>query len=485
MSSEGSFVIGLDLGTSGARAVAASPEGVVLASATHITPAPFMDENGVSEQVADGWKVAGFAALAKCIRILREHGVALSGLAALCVDGTSGSIVFLDENNRPLYPGLMHNDTRAAEEANELNQLLEAHCREVGYRFNPSFALPKILWFKRHKRLLFSKVRRVAHQADYMVGELVGRYDLSDPANALKTGFNLVRQDWPEELDKLGVRELLPSVRPSGEVIGEVLPEVAEEMGIPRQARVVAGLTDSNASFLATGASLPGEFSVSLGTTLAFKGLWTDLVHDSSGAVYCHRHPNGHWLPGGASNVGGACLKFFFPDQDLGILDTEALARFPTEVACYPLVEVGERFPFVSTSADGYYQQPGDEIDQYLSLLQGVAFVEKWCFAKFRELGIEVRGPVYSTGGGARSDTWSQVRANILQIPVARCSSTDSAFGAAVLAATTVFHGGDFERAGKAMTGVSRVFEPDPKWDVWAEEKLAEIQANCGRLGWI
>ncbi len=258
MSSPGPFVIGLDLGTSGARAVAVNPNGTVLASATHITPDPFMDENGVSEQVAEGWKVAGFAALGKCIRALREKAIPISDLVALCVDGTSGSIVFLDENNRPLYPGLMHNDTRAAAEARELNHLLETHCREVGYRFNPSFSLPKILWFKRHKRLLFAKVRRVAHQADYMVGELTGRYDRSDPSNALKTGFNLVSHAWPEELSALGIRDLLPSVTPSGQVIGEVLPEVAEDLGIPLSTRVVAGLTDSNAAFLATGASLPG-----------------------------------------------------------------------------------------------------------------------------------------------------------------------------------------------------------------------------------
>jgi xylulokinase len=444
-----------------------------------------MDHEGVSEQVADGWKIAAMAALSRCVEGVRSRGASPEGLEAIAIDGTSGSIVLLDSENRPLYPGLMHNDTRSVEEAAHLNDFLAGHCAQVGYRFGPTFALSKLLWMKRHQPRIFERARRVAHQADFIVGELTGRFDISDPSNSLKTGYNLVTGAWPGEMRDLGVSHLLPQVVPSGSLVAEVSASIASDLGIPPATQVLAGVTDSTAAFLATGAMKPGEFSVSLGTTMAFKGVSESLVHDPAGVVYCHRHPGKNWLPGGASNVGGACLKALFRGRDLGQLDRAAQERFPTQTLCYPLVEVGERFPFNAPLADGFFDEPIDETDQFLSLLQGVALVEKWCLERFARLGINIRPPLYTAGQGSNSDVWNQVRANISQISLARSRSTDSAFGVAVLAASTVFYGGDLEKAGKAMTGITTVFEPDSKFKDWSEEQLGRLKQRCLEKGWI
>ncbi len=479
------FVMGLDMGTGGARALAVDAQGKVLSSASHILPTPFMDSTGVSEQVAGSWRIAAMAALEKCLHGVRESGVDTSGLKAICVDGTSGSIVLLDGEDSPLYPGILHNDTRSGEEAQELNNLLAGHCHEVGYRFGASFALSKILWMQKHKPLLFDRVRRIEHQCDYVIGHLTGRHGVSDPSNSLKTGYNLVRDRWPSQLENLGLLDLLPMVIPSGEEVGEIRMDIASSLGIPRATKVLAGVTDSTAAFLATGAARPGEFAVCLGTTLAFKGISRELVHDPDGVVYCHRHPGGGWLPGGASNVGGACLKALFKGQNLEVLDHAVESRFPTRTLCYPLVETGERFPFNAPEAQGFFDQPADDLDRYLSLLQGVGLLERWCFERFKNLGIDVRSPIYTTGSGSRSDIWNQIRANLLQRHLARPVSTDPAMGVALLAASRVFHEGDLVKTGKAMTKVEKSYSPDPKWEEWADEQLAEIKRRCHERGWI
>jgi len=109
---------------------------------------------------------------------------------------------------------------------------------------------------------------------------------------------------------------------------------------------VVAGATDGTASFIASGAVAPGEWNSTLGTTLVVRGVSRELIKDPSGGVYCHAHPMGYWLPGGASSTGGECLKHSFPGEDWAALDREALARAPTALVVYPLARVGERLPF-------------------------------------------------------------------------------------------------------------------------------------------
>jgi xylulokinase len=479
------IVIGLDMGTGGARAVAVDSRGKVLGSASHISPPGFMDTSGVSEQVAQTWEVAAFSALGRCIDQLRKSGVDPARVEALCIDGTSGTLVLLDSDNRPLYPGIMHNDTRSFEEAEFLSQYLDDHCQEVGYRFGATFALSKLLWLKRHQPQLFEKARRVSHQADYIVGRLTGEYGISDPSNCLKMGYNLVRDEWPSEMEELGFAPLLPKVIASGFSIAPIRKEVSAEFGLRPDLLVLAGVTDSTAAFLATGASSPGEFAVSIGTTMAFKGVWKDLVRDPEGVVYCHRHPGRNWLPGGASNVGGACLKTLFPGADYQALDREAMQLFPTDSLCYPLVETGERFPFSSPIANGFFEQTEDPRENYLSLLQGVGLVEKWCFSRFARLGIDIANPVYTAGGGASSDVWCQIRAHLLQRPVARSRSTDAGFGVALLAGAQVFYGGDLEKASQAMTGVTAVFDPDPAYAEWAEAGLTRLQQGCIERGWV
>jgi len=471
-------VIGLDMGTGGARAVAVDPDGKVLSSANHLTPSPFMDRSGRSEQLAQAWQTSAVEALGLCVSGLTNS----VRIHAICVDATSGSIVFLDHENRPLYPGLMHNDSRSTDEANYLNDFLSAHCRGTGTQFGATFSLAKILWLKRNETNLFDQVARICHQSDFILGGLTGEYGISDPSNSLKSGFNLVRKSWPSEFSDLGILERMPRVEPSGTRVGFLLPSLQKRFGFEDRVEVLSGTTDSTAAFLASGATLPGEFCNTIGTTLAFKGISHELVRDQDGVVYSHRHPDGFWLPGGASNVGGACLKFFFPEKDLADLDRTAALRFPSNRLCYPLVEVGERFPFRNDRAQGFFDRTDSDAETHLQLLQGVALVERWGLEKFGELGMPECPRVFATGSGSKSDHWCRIRANTLQVPLVRPSSTDSAFGSAVLAASKTFYSGLAEAA-RRMSRVQIEFEPCPDFADWAEGMLTHLKEECRQRG--
>ncbi|MCB9767813.1 MAG: FGGY-family carbohydrate kinase [Candidatus Omnitrophica bacterium] len=472
-------VIGLDLGTGGARAVAVTSEGKILSSASHITAPPFMDASGRSEQLAQAWQACAVAAMEKCVEGFTEP----VHVHAVCVDATSGTVVFLDAENKPLYPGLMHNDSRSGEEAAYLNDFLSAHCREVGSNFGATFSLAKILWMKRHEPKTFEKTQRICHQSDYILGELTGEYGVSDPSNSLKSGFNIVRDSWPREFSDLGIQHLMPEVKASGTLVGTLKPSLSKKIGLNHGIEVLSGVTDSTAAFLASGAHEQGDFCNTLGTTLAYKGISSELVHDPEGVVYCHRHPGGGWLPGGASNVGGACLRVFFPDRNLVELDRHAALRFPSRDLSYPLVETGERFPFKNDRAQGFIPMHLHEEELHLSLLQGVALVERWGLERFSKLGMPTCSRIYATGSGSKSDVWCQIRSNVLQLPLIRPSSTDSAFGVAVLAGSKVFYDGDLAKATQGMTRVDREFAPHTEFSNWASEMLEALKRECYEKG--
>ena len=192
-------------------------------------------------------------------------------------------------------------------------------------------------------------------------------------------------------LDALEVpAAMLPDVVAPGQQLGQVGAEAARATGLAQGTAVMAGMTDGCAAQIGAGALAPGSWNSVLGTTLVLKGVTRELVRDPDGVLYSHRSPDGDWLPGGASSVGGAVLAERFSDRDLGELDRRAQEHEPATIVAYPLVSRGERFPFHAPAAEGFeLGRPRDEADGYAALLQGVAFVERLCFDHIDRLGAD------------------------------------------------------------------------------------------------
>lgn len=484
-----SLVLGIDVGTQGVRAVVADTSGQVVAHASsqfaRVT-IPNLAPGHLEQDPADWWD-ATRDCLRSVVTQLRDQGRAPGEIVAGAVDSTSGTIVPLDAECRPLRPALMYNDRRAVLETDAVNAASEDYSRKLGYRYNSSFGLPKILWLARHEPETWSRTRHVAHAADYIVGKLTGVFDVSDQNNLLKTGFDLIDFAWPPFIEKeLGIdARRLPRVIRTGEAISRVSKECSEETGLDEGTSIVAGMTDGCADQIASGARVIGDWNTVLGSTLIFKGMTQNLLVDPEGRVYCHLHPMGYWMPGGASNVGARALDERFPNVDRREMNRSALALSPTALTVYPLLQKGERFPFNLPEAVGFIEgEPASDAESYGAHLEGIAFVERLGYQVLESLGAQIGSRVYTTGGGSQSVEWMQIRADVLNVELARSAHPYAAMGSAIVAASrTLFD--NIAEASAQMAQLDCLVTPRhdlvPRYD----EAYRRFLANCRRRGYF
>lgn len=482
------YVLGLDIGTQGARAIVCDANGSILAQASEQFAPPrhveLLPPGWVEQSPADWWDAA-VECLSGVTEEMRHSGLSPADIGAIAVDSTSGTVVAVDDQGSPLRPAIMYNDTRAVHEASACNSAGSDLTDKLAYKFSAAFALPKILWVKHHEADIYERAIFL-HAADYIVGRLIGSFGVSDTSNALKTGYDLIDGRWPDFVEsQLGVPSAkLPSVVRPGTVIGEVSAECSRQTGLVRSASVVAGVTDGTAGFLASGAVKVGDWNSTIGTTLVIRGVSSNLIKDPQGRIYSHAHPDGYWLPGGASNCGAECLRQLFQGRDLDHLNAYVPQYSPTMLLVYPLVRTGERLPFVNPNAEGFIiGEPRDSRDLYAAYLEGVGYVERWCYELLGELGAEIGDTIYTTGGGARSPEWMQVRADILGKRVVRPASTECAMGTAAVAASGTLYP-DLETAVREMIKPGESVDPDGSRTDLYDQRYRAFRAACERRGY-
>lgn len=482
------YVMGIDVGTQGVRAVVCDAEGQITAQTSRGFAAPARVEllpPGWSEQNPADWWEACKQSLRQVMSHLRNRGLSPDDIISIAVDSTSGTLVIVDSTGVPLRPAIMYNDTRAVSEARECNSAGDELIERMGYSFSTGFALPKMVWVRRNEPEVFKKAVFV-HAADYIVGMITGSFGISDTSNALKTGYDLVEGRWPSFIEsELGVSSAkLPEVVSPGTLIGTVNEECSRTTGLSKGTRVVAGVTDGTAGFLSSGAVRVGDWSTTLGTTLVIRGVSSRVIKDTQGRIYCHAHPDGWWLPGGASNCGAEFVEKLFHGRDLSKLNAYVPQYSPTALLVYPLVRRGERLPFIDPDAEGFIVgEPRDSRELYASYLEGVAYVERWCYELVEGLGVEMGDTIYTTGGGARSLEWLQVRADVLKKRLVRPVAMECAIGAAVVAASKMLYDG-LESAVSGMIHPGVEVDPNPtRIDVY-EQCYGAFRSTCGQKGY-
>ena len=469
--------LGVDLGTQGCRTILAGSDGSV-ASTSYVpmsAEVPNVPKTWSEQRVGDWWPAVRAS-------IRQTLGKSKESPDAVAVDSTSGTILAISEDGRPLTNAIMYNDARAVGEAEDLSEVGRDLEEALGYRIRPSFSAAKLLWLRRNDGNTFDGAWKFIHAADYVSGRLTGAWAYTDHTNALKTGFDLVRYEWPGFLGDLGIPpEKLPEVVPPGDQIGCVAGKASAETGIPPGTPVIAGLTDVCASQIASGAAGLGDWETTLGTTLVIKGVTRDLLRDPQGRIYSHLHPERYWMPGGASSTGGECLSARFPEVDLGKMDEMAMAVVPTDVVSYPLARMGERFPFVSHRARGFLLgKPVDDVELYAAQLEGVAYVEKMAYDILGDLGAEMGSSIFTVGGGARSEVWLKIRANILQKTLLRPRVPEAAMGVAILAASSQLNEGLGDLA-RRMVSIDLRVSPDPETSGKYEENYDRFRSEIDR----
>ena len=415
--------LGIDVGTSGCRAVAIDEHGSPVATHHVAMPAPDHDGAGISQNSQIWWQ-------AVC-KLLTElgHTIALSDICAIAVDGTSGTLLITDDQGNPLCDALMYNDARSNKEA----EIIAAIAPPESGAHGASSALAKLMWLQ--KQGLPADASHALHQADWIAGQLMGKFGISDENNCLKLGYDIINRRWPSWFEQVDIdRSLLPQVTVPGTSIGTIRHELAKQMGLSPQTRIISGTTDSIAAFLATGACQIGDAVTSLGSTLALKVLSGKPIFAPEYGVYSHRLGD-QWLVGGASNCGGTTLLQFFNTEQMTALTAQLNPDKPTGLNYYPLPSTGERFPVNDPNLVPCLT-PRPELDYlyFQGLLEGIAYVEKQGYQLLAELGAPYPTKVLTMGGGANNSKWLTIRQLALGISVASCKQTETAMGAAMLA---------------------------------------------------
>lgn len=406
--------LGLDFGTSGARAAVTDAHGAVVCTAR-------VDFARPREQTPADWAQALDELLAAVAPALRHR------LAALAIDATSGTVLLADAQLAPLGPALAYFDSRAADRA--------AALRAAAPQAASVEALARLAWLWDDLGTQQNRVAHALHQADWIAAQLLGLAPATDWHNALKTGADLARADWPPAVRALPFGAGLPRIVAPGSDLGPVSPQAARRHGLPTGLRVKAGSTDGNAAFLATGAARPGQAVTSLGSTLTVKLLSTRRVDAPAFGVYSHRWAAGLWLVGGASNAGGAVLRQFFSDEQLRRLSARIDPDTDSPLDYYPLPAPGERFPLADPLlAPRLTPRPADDAAFLHGLLQALARIEAQGYARLVELGATPPAEVLTTGGGASNPTWTRLRQRRLGVAVRAAENAEAAVGAARLA---------------------------------------------------
>ncbi len=455
------YFIGIDIGTQGARVILLSATGQQIMSKEAVFP---LTENSREEQDPEMWWQCCVALLTALINNIQDRPIRKK-IKGISVTSTSGTIIPIDNNYRPLHRAIMYSDGRSAAEAKKCKEIAERE-NVVGYTaFNSSSGLPKMCWFINNYPERVPKLYKFIHAADFIIGKLCGIYEITDYTNVLKSGYNLHQMEWPEYISRhLGIQpRWLQKVIPSGEPIEYLKTDVAEALGLPDNIVIAAGMTDGCASQVASGAVAPGQWNTTLGTTLVIKGVVKNEIIDPEGAIYNHRHPAGYWMPGGASNTGADWISTLFTGNDLAALNEAAAAVVPTGYLAWPLLQKGERFPFIAPGVKGFWPENVSKDIMFAAGMEGVAFIERYAFEKIASLSGEEINGIFSAGGGSNSELWLKIRSAVMNKPVYKMQNVSGAAGAAILAASRTYYASLQEAATKMVHPELQIL-PDEHW---------------------
>lgn len=414
------IALGIDVGTSGVRIVSTNSDHRIVAFAEMALPAPLKVGAAVTQDAELWWQ-----AVSKVLDELRSK-ISFDRVVAISVDGTSGTVLAIDENGVPVAPASMYNDASAKTASNVIAKVAppETAAHGVTSPLGRAITLQKI-----------SGVARILHQADWIASRFIGQFDMSDENNALKTGYDPISRSWPDWLDAVGFDiKLLPKIVPVGTSIGSVSIETQKRFGFHRNTKVVSGTTDGCAAFLATGADQVGDGVTSLGTTMVIKLLSEKPIFAPQYGLYSHRIGD-LWLPGGASNSGGAALFRHFDAAEMAALEPLMQIEQPIGLDYYPLAGIGERFPIYDPQMLSRVSPRPIEDAQFLQgLLEGIANIEALSYQRMAELGGPSLNRIFTVGGGSKNKAWGQIRAKKLGVPMHLPASHEAAVGAARLA---------------------------------------------------
>ena len=459
--------IGVDLGTSAVKLLLMDGEGNIQNIVSKEYDLYFPNP-GWSEQNPEDWYTQTMEGLKELLAECDK-----SQVAGISFGGQMHGLVILDDEDQVIRPAILWNDGRTFEECDYLNHVIGKE-KLSEYTANISFTgftAPKVLWVKNKEPENFAKIRKIMLPKDYIAYKLSGVHctDVSDASGMLL--FDVKNRCWSKEmLEICGICEdQMANIYESYEVVGNVLPEIAEELEIPETVKVVAGAGDNAAAAVGTGTVGDGMCNISLGTSGTIFISSEKFGVDKNNALHAFAHADGHYHLMGCMLSAASCNKWWM-DEIIGTKDYAAEQKSiqvlgENHVFFLPYL-MGERSPHNNPNARGTFigmTMDTTRADMTQAVLEGVAFALRDSFEVAKSLGIKIERTKIC-GGGAKSPLWKKIIANVMNLKVDVIESEEGpALGEAMLAAVGC---GEFENVETAAARIVKVIDtvdPEPE----------------------
>ena len=472
--------IGIDLGTSSVKLLLMDAAGNVKNIVSREYPLYFPNP-GWSEQKPEDWYKETMQGLKELL-----EGFPKEEVAGISFGGQMHGLVILDDKDEVIRPAILWNDGRTTEECDYLNneigkETLSEYTANISFT---GFTAPKILWVKNKEPENFARIKKIMLPKDYLAYKLSGTFctDYSDASGMLL--LDVKNKCWSKQMMEIcGVsEEQLPKLFESYEVVGTLKEDIAEELGLSKEVKIIAGAGDNAAAAVGTGTVGDGMCNISLGTSGTIFISSKTFGVDSNNALHSFDHADGYYHLMGCMLSAASCNKWWMDE----ILKTkeyskeqEGITKLGENHVFYLPYLMGERSPhndpkaratFIGMSMD----TTREEMTQ--AVLEGVAFGLRDSLEVARSLGIKIERTKIC-GGGAKSPLWKKIIANVMNLKVDVIESEEGpGYGAAILAAVGCGVFDSVEEAAKKLVKVTGTEEPDPELVQKYEERYQEFK---------
>lgn len=465
------YLLGLDIGTSGVKALLISVEGKIISSKTESYPLATPHSGWAEQSPYDWWE-----ATVKVIEeVVSSTPIGSTQIKGISLSGQMHSSVFLDEKMEVVRPAILWSDTRTSEQCKEIYTKVGGLNQLIDYVSNPAlegFTAPKILWLKENEPENYQKVKYILLAKDYIRYRLTGELftEVSDAAGTLL--FEVIKKRWSTGLlEKLEIDpDLLPPILNSFDLAGRITKPIAEKTGLKFGTPLVAGGADNACGAVGSGIIQEGRVMVSIGSSGVVLAQTDNPQADQEGRIHLFNHacPNSWYMMGVMLSAGMSYewleKKLFNNSLDYPKLDQLAEEIEPgSEGLLFLPYLYGERTPHNDANARGVYFGISGKHDQRhftRSVLEGVTFALKDSLELIKDKGVKVK-EIRAIGGGAKSSVWQQILADILGKEINLLNVEEGpAFGAALIAGVGVGVYGSFTEAVSGIVKVQKTIVP-------------------------
>ena len=396
-----SLVLGIDLGTTGLRIAIINTKKQIL----YTSSMPY----STGLEICEDWIYCLKKLIQEVPKDLKEKLVSCS------VAGTSGTLLACRNNGIPMGKALPY-FLSCSEYKNEIHNLFLKECAGSSLSGSVGRALRLVA--------VYGDEIILRHQADWLSGWLLNNWEYGEEGNNIRMGWEVVNNSWPKKFKNLSWLKCLPKIISSGQLMGTICNKKADELNLPKNLKVIAGTTDSNAGVLATCPNKNDGITI-LGSTIVIKKF---VKKPLSGKGISNHKILGTWLSGGASNAGGAILLDFFNLEYIKELSKQINPYKSTGIDLLPLSKIGERFPIDDPNLKPKLEPRPVSDSLYLhALLEGLAKIEARGWQKLHEIGADLPRQIITIGGGAKNITWKKIREKEIGIPIKICNRPPAA----------------------------------------------------------